>query len=173
MLNDLFSKGKHDKRDILSIVLNDNEECAEEKSVQDILTTLHQHGKVLHISLVSDKDKMYRRVIDEYLTGILTDMTVAHDSPSLELTSEEKSILSKALSGFVNNLLYVCYDSLNIGDIRLLLRSKKYDKIVVTASRFDRSLKFKLGRLGKDFKTNVQLNLYPKRKAINLPKAFS
>lgn len=166
MLNNLIRKGKHSADDKVSIAINDDAKSAEDRSVQEIMYILRMRGKVLHISLVSDKKTMYERIIDEYMTSYLATMTETKDIGNLELNEQENLILSKELSKFVNNLLYVCYDKLDFGDMRVLLRTKKYDKIIVTASRFDKSLKFKLARLSKDFKIRVQMNLYPRRSLL-------
>lgn len=166
MLNNIIKKGKHSLDDKVAIVISNDAKSAEDRSVQEIMYILRMKGKVLHLSLVSDKKVMYERIVDEYVTGILATITESKDIGNLELNEQERLLLSKELSKFVNNLSYVCYDKLDFGDIRVLLRTKQYDKIVVTASRFDRSLKFKMARLSKDFKINVQMNLYPRRSLL-------
>lgn len=164
MLSKFLGRGNHYANSSISIRINDDAQSAEYRSVMDTLEVLKLQGKVLHISLVSTKEEMYSRVIGDFISVTLTNMQEIKDENASELNSQERKVLSKELSTFVNDLMYVCYDELNLGELRVLLRSKKFDKILVTAPRYDRTLKFKLGQLGKDFKTKVQLNLYPKRK---------
>ena len=150
----------------LSVFLSSTKSEAENKSSDEIIKLVNLNKKIIHISLTESKDEMYRRIfkqlVETNIGEILSDGSIKNSL----ISKDEQNALMVVVNNLINNLVYVCFDTLDICRINELLRVNNYDEIIVTSTRYDRTIKRKCSILRKSFNIDVQLNLFPTRKII-------
>ena len=150
----------------LSVFLNETKIEAENRSSKEIIKLVNLNKKIIHISLTESKDEMYRRVFKELVETNIGEVLADGSIKNSLISKDEQSALMVVVNNLVNNLVYVCFDTLDLCRINEILRVCDYDEVIVTSSRYDRAIKRKCSVLRKSFNIDVQLNLFPTRKII-------
>lgn len=150
----------------LSVFLSPNKSDAEDKSIEEITEALNLDKKIIHISLTDSRDTMYKRIFQNLVESNIGEVFTEVLQRNNLLSKTEQDLVNTIVNNLINNLSYVCFDTLEISRINELLRACKYDKIIITASRYDKEVKRKCSMLCKVFNIDVKLNLFPTRKLI-------
>lgn len=150
----------------LSVFLSANKSDAEDISIREITEALNLDKKVIHISLTDSRDIMYKRIFQNLVESNIGEVFTEVLQRNNLLSKNEQDLVNTVVNNLITNLSYVCFDTLEIAKINELLRVSKYDKIIVTASRYDKEVKRKCSILCKVFSIDVKLNLFPTRKLI-------